>query len=67
MRPLTTICAYSDEINANAETMDGDNCYIPKAELSVVRFLDVYFAIKQSIIDWYKANDIDLNNLNIEL
>jgi len=67
VRPLTTICAYSHEINADSETLEGDSCYIPKSEFSVVRFLDAYFAIKQSIIDWYKANGIDLGELNINL
>lgn len=64
-RPLTTISALSLAINADTGEFDGDNCYSPEPELSVVRFLDAYFAIKQSIIDWYKTNDIDLNKLNI--
>lgn len=64
-RPLTTISALSPAINAGAGEFDGDNCYSPEPELSVVRFLDSYFTIKQSIIDWYKTNDIDLNKLNI--
>ena len=66
LRPVTILSANSDRLNADNETLDGTSTYIPKTGYSVIQFIDYYFGVRDSIIKWYKENNVKLDHLNFE-
>lgn len=66
IRPITTLSASSDRINSLNDTLDGADTNIPEQRLSVIQFIDTYLGIKDAIVEWYKSNDIDTEDLNLE-
>lgn len=65
-RPMMILSANSDRLNADNETLDGISTHIPKTNYSVIQFIDYYFGIRDSIVKWYKDNNVNLDHLNIE-
>lgn len=66
-RPLTALFASSDKfLNSNVSSDDAD-LNIPELKLSVIGFIDAYFGIKESIVEWYKDNGLDLSKLNLNV
>jgi len=64
-RPITTLSASSEKIDAHKDKLNAEDCKVPKTAYSVIQFLDAYFAVKEEIVKWYKTNGIEMSKLNI--
>ena len=65
-RPITTLSGNSGKISCLNDSLDGNNVYVPEKQYSVIQFVDAYFGIKEAIVDWYKENNIEMVDLNLE-
>ena len=65
-RPITTLSGNSEKINCLNDSLDGANTYLPEEQYTVIQFVDAYFGIKEAIVDWYKENNIEMVDLNLE-
>ena len=65
-RPITTLSASSDKINNLNDSLDGTDTNLPEEQYSVIQFIDAYYGIRDAILEWYKTNNIETSDLNIQ-